>query len=354
MFRLDKHIEVLLMKHDCVVLPRFGGFVKHHIDARIDKSNGLLMPPMEVVGFNPQLTLNDSLLVQSYVEAYDYSYPEALSIVEKEIDELRAELYEQGSFELGAVGELTANKNGTIIFEPLPSGAIIPQLYGLSSIDLLSSDSFSVGEDSSAVPNIININTAKQENNDFVIRISRRTLRRLAAACVALMLIASIPFIGKNVNTKELVSGINLDFLTSLMPSKEDVSEQEAVVITEQAVEEESDVEEAAPVESEESVEGVESDEGVESAEVVENVEDAEHKPYTIVVASMIPKKNAELFTNQLLEKNNISATIMPEGSAYRVVVGEYTTAEEAQQARRSLITIDALADAWVARTADL
>ncbi len=353
MFRLDKHIEVLLMKHDCVVLPRFGGFVKHHIDARIDKSNGLLMPPMEVVGFNPQLTLNDSLLVQSYVEAYDYSYPEALSIVEKEIDELRAELYEQGSLELGAVGQLTANKNGTIIFEPLPSGAIIPQLYGLASIDLLSSDCFSVGEDSS-VPNIININTAKQENNDFVIRISRRTLRRLAAACVALMLIASIPFIGKNVNTKELVSGINLDFLTSLMPSKEDVSEQEAAVISEQAVEEESAIEEAATVESAENVESAESVESVESDENAEVAEVVEHKPYTIVVASMIPKKNAELFTSQLLEKHNISATIMQEGSAYRVVVGEYTTAEEAQQARRSLITIDALADAWVARTADL
>ena len=78
MIQLQRHIEILLLSHDCVIIPGFGGFIAHHVDARYDADDRLWLPPYRTLGFNPQLTLNDSLLVQSYVEAYDMSYPDAL------------------------------------------------------------------------------------------------------------------------------------------------------------------------------------------------------------------------------------------------------------------------------------
>ena len=45
----------------------------HHIEARYDEADGTFLPPLRTLGFNPQLTMNDSLLVQSYIEAYDRS-----------------------------------------------------------------------------------------------------------------------------------------------------------------------------------------------------------------------------------------------------------------------------------------
>lgn len=48
------------------------------------------LPPTRSIGFNPQLKINDSLLAQSYVEAYDISYPEAVRRIEKETDEIEA------------------------------------------------------------------------------------------------------------------------------------------------------------------------------------------------------------------------------------------------------------------------
>ncbi|MQO83477.1 SPOR domain-containing protein, partial [Prevotella copri] len=36
MNRLERHIEILLLSNDCVIVPGFGGFMAHHVDARYD------------------------------------------------------------------------------------------------------------------------------------------------------------------------------------------------------------------------------------------------------------------------------------------------------------------------------
>ena len=75
MIEIDRHIEILLLSNDCVIVPGLGGFMTHHIQARYDADDQMFLPPLRTLGFNPQLTMNDSLLVQSYIEAYDISYP---------------------------------------------------------------------------------------------------------------------------------------------------------------------------------------------------------------------------------------------------------------------------------------
>ena len=78
MIELERHIEILLLTNDCVIIPAFGGFMAHYTVARFDERDFSFLPPTRTVGFNPLLKINDSLLAQSYVEAYDISYPEAL------------------------------------------------------------------------------------------------------------------------------------------------------------------------------------------------------------------------------------------------------------------------------------
>ena len=64
---LERHIEILLLSNDCVIVPNLGGFVAHNIEARYQEQEQLFLPPLRTLGFNPQLTINDSLLVQSYI-----------------------------------------------------------------------------------------------------------------------------------------------------------------------------------------------------------------------------------------------------------------------------------------------
>ena len=88
MIELDRHIEILLLNNDCVIIPDFGGFMTHHVAAVYDGENKRFLPPSRTLGFNHHLQLNDSLLAQSYVEVYDISYPEAFSLIAEEVEEL--------------------------------------------------------------------------------------------------------------------------------------------------------------------------------------------------------------------------------------------------------------------------
>lgn len=134
--RINKHIEALLLTNDCVIVPELGGFVAHHLDASYDEEDGMFLPPRRMLGFNAQLKMNDSLLVQSYVDAYDYSYPDALACVEAEVDTIRHALEEEGSHLLDGLGTLYINQEGALSFNPLESGILTPSLYALSGFEM--------------------------------------------------------------------------------------------------------------------------------------------------------------------------------------------------------------------------
>ena len=136
MIELDRHIEILLLSNDCVIVPGLGGFMTHHVEAHYDADDQMFLPPLRTLGFNPQLTMNDSLLVQSYIEAYDISYPEALRRIESEVEELKQHIETAGYYELNDIGGLSLNEEGKYLFTPCEAGILTPELYGLSSFEI--------------------------------------------------------------------------------------------------------------------------------------------------------------------------------------------------------------------------
>ena len=106
MIELAQHIEALLLENDCVIVPGFGGFVAHYAPATHVKEENLFLPPTRTIGFNPQLKLNDGVLVQSYMSAYDTSFADATRIVEKEVSAFIEILHEEGKAHLENVGEI--------------------------------------------------------------------------------------------------------------------------------------------------------------------------------------------------------------------------------------------------------
>ena len=92
MIELSRHIESLLLAHDCVIVPGLGGFVAHYVPARRIAEEQLFLPPSRSVGFNQQLTINDGLLVQSYMQAYDTNYPETLKIIDDGVNRLKQQI----------------------------------------------------------------------------------------------------------------------------------------------------------------------------------------------------------------------------------------------------------------------
>lgn len=135
MIELYKHIEVLLLENDCVIVPGLGGFIAHYRPATC-RADGQFLPPMRSIGFNPQLVMNDGLLVQSYMQIYNTDFPDATRKIEKAVTQLKDELYSKGQVGFGAVGTLYYNMNGAYEFAPSSEGFFTPSLYGLCGFQM--------------------------------------------------------------------------------------------------------------------------------------------------------------------------------------------------------------------------
>lgn len=136
MIELAQHIEVLLLENDCVIVPGLGGFVAHYTPAMRVAEENVFLPPTRIIGFNPQLKMNDGLLVQSYMAVYDTDFSDATRIVEKEVAHIFTALHEEGKVDLPNIGELRYSIHGIYDFVPYDHKTTTPYLYGLDSFEM--------------------------------------------------------------------------------------------------------------------------------------------------------------------------------------------------------------------------
>ena len=315
MIELDRHIEILLLSNDCVIVPDLGGFMAHHVDARYDNHDGMFVPPIRTLGFNPQLRLNDSLLAQSYVEAYDISYPEAVRRIEDEVAELRQHLETEGRYELNDIGMLSINDEGNITFEPCEAGILTPALYGLGSFQMAT---LSARQENSLIPSSSNHDLP--EEGAITIKMSwLRNAVAVAAAIIAFLMI------GTPISNSNKMTDVQQSAFISV-PSSHKTTQSEAP-----AVAEDSDV----PV----VLETTEVPEVSETTEATENSEIKEASFFYIIMASQVSEHNANLFIDQLNSQGFHDAHILVSGAKHirRVVYGCYESEAEANAALRQL-----------------
>ena len=360
MIELERHIEVLLLNNDCVIIPNFGGFMVHHVEARYDEKDHIFLPPYRTLGFNPQLKMNDSLLAQSYIEAYDISYPEAIKRIESEVDELNQILDNEGEYELNDIGTLHRNEMGSFDFIPCDAGILTPYLYGLSSFELESLSSIKAKRNKEVIEtekettniptgiqalekanifanqsSLSNKTEDEQEDQEKSIRISISMLRNAAAVAILFVVLMLIPTPLSNKKDKLIQSELNTSLLYKIIPND---------VITEKAG--------VNPLEKIASKPQPESTKEVKAKEVVEEVNTPKKQEtfYTIVLASRITKKNAEAYTESLKNKGLENAEMIAKGAHVKVICGRYESEKEAYKAMNKLNNNPDFADCWVTK----
>ncbi len=135
MNRLVSHIEFLLHKHNCVIIPNLGGFVVNSIHARSEGLATFHPPACELV-FNRELTYNDGLLAESYMRIYDLSFDKAMWSIEQAVNELNREIRENGEVKLGSLGGFKLIENNR--FRYTPGEFVRPSFFGLDSFSIKS------------------------------------------------------------------------------------------------------------------------------------------------------------------------------------------------------------------------
>ena len=361
---IERHIEILLLDNDCVIVPGLGGFTAHHVEARYDESDGVFLPPLRTLGFNQQLKINDSLLVQSYIEAYDISYPEALRRIEGEVEELRQRLANDGYYEMTDIGVLEMNEDGNIIFTPCEAGILTPGLYGLSSFEMqpLMAEESTASASSTQVqkPNVepapitttvfdqvrqkeeTSANDAGQDtDNDedaektICIKVSWLRNAGIAAAAAVLLFFVIFPISHSGLKNVNIGDFNGTSFFSKLMPKD---SQMNNINI--------SEIKASAKDSSRQSVKDSVKDIVKDSIKVIEPK--VKSDTFCIVLASCIPQKNAERYVEQLHKKGFDKAYAMVNNKMVRVIYGNYTSETDAYNDLQKIRSNDEFEQAWI------
>lgn len=361
---IERHIEILLLDNDCVIVPGLGGFTAHHVEARFDESDDVFLPPLRTLGFNQQLKINDSLLVQSYIEAYDISYPEALRRIEGEVEELRQRLANDGYYEMTDIGVLEMNEDGNIIFTPCEAGILTPGLYGLSSFEMqpLMAEESTASASSTQVqkPNVeptpitttvfdqvrqkeeTSANDAGQDtDNDedaektICIKVSWLRNAGIAAAAAVLLFFVLFPISHSGLKNVNIGDFNGTSFFSKLMPKD---SQMNNINI--------SEIKASAKDSSRQSVKDSVKDIVKDSIKVIEPK--VKSDTFCIVLASCIPQKNAERYVEQLHKKGFDKAYAMVNNKMVRVIYGNYTSETDAYNDLQKIRSNDEFEQAWI------
>ena len=132
-----KNLEILLMNHDLVMVPGFGGFLADYKQAEYDFNDGnAMLPPSRTIVFNKELKANDGLMVHAYMQTYDATYPQAYRQLELDIETISDKLNENGWAIIENIGTLHINIEGHITLEQIHQSVITPALFALPPLQL--------------------------------------------------------------------------------------------------------------------------------------------------------------------------------------------------------------------------
>lgn len=337
---LERHIEILLLDNDCVIVPGLGGFVTHHVEARYDEADGTFLPPLRTLGFNPQLKLNDSLLAQSYVEAYDISYPEALRRIADEVEELRQTLADEGNYELNDIGLLSLNDDGNYVFEPCEAGILTPELYGLGSFEMRPIDAKEETKPEKVVNAILTEPTpapapVEVEEEERTISIKVSWLRNAVAVAAAVLAFFFITPPISNSSDAARDAGAIQSAMFSQLVQPVAPKEMPAPVAKPKA--------DTAKVEADSVAKAIAQAEKAVEAQAQDAV-----SPYCIVMASHVAKANAEAYVKKLHAEGYDQASVHEHNKIVRVVYGNYKSEAEAYNELRTVRGNEHFEQSWV------
>ena len=347
MTELERHIAKLLLDNDCVIVPGFGGFMAHHIAASYDEKSHIFLPPTRTVGFNPRLTMNDSVLAQDYVSCYDLSYPEALKRIESEVDEFRQMILgEDGGHELCGIGRLYALENGEYDFIPNDNGITTPATYGFQAFELDALPATESAPESApaasaadirktepspfaayspiadAAPSPAHNEEEEAEQPTLSINIPVKMLRHMAAACIVLFVMLSIPSrLGDASTGTTSQSAIDAKWLYEIMPKEMTSGKPESLVVSDDAAQ----------------------------AKANEQADESDALPYyTIVLASRVSIKNAQQYVSKLHQQGMAEASVCRHNGFTKVIYKRFASRAEANSALSQLKADSSFADSWI------
>jgi hypothetical protein len=327
-------------------MPGVGAFLAHRVPAYYSAAERVFMPPHRELGFNPQVTVDDALLLSEYMSDGMMSYEEANRSLANDIDSLRSRLSDNGIVCFGDLGTFEMDINGKISFTAKANSIDDPHNYGFEPLLIAP--------------------LKELKKKDIVIKRSSisRYISAIAAAIVAIFVL--IP-IGSSIYDSSIqlsVAGfVPVENVAKPVVTIQDAAETPVVVEERaEAVCEVAPVEDTvpahiftAPTETE-SVAIEEIEQVVEVEQVTEEVVPTVGEPatvvnenkkqYHIIVASTPNAKNAQQAIFELSTRVKADYKVVEGDRRFRIAIESYDNEADTNVALERIHTT--FPDAWV------
>lgn len=379
MKELARHIEVLLLENDCVIVPGLGGFIAHNKAAEFKDSANVFCPPVRTIGFNPQLIINDGLLAQSYMQAYDTDFPDASRKIESVVSQIKDSLYKNGQAELENIGTLYYTMAGVYGFEPYQNAFFSPSLYGLGSFSISPLSELKPVKETTVEPRIIIETVPSCEEDSKEKAKQRHIIKRMAehavgiAAAVILFFVLSVPVENTyldnssyaSLGAETMLDAIRSKSMATTSLETKDIKQNNATnrrnnVNTLRPVAVKSvKVEKAEPKASKEvkvlpavakkeviKAESVKAE--TKSTKEVQKSKSSQNKGMFIIVASLPTMQDAEKELAKFKKQGYEEATILTSDNRYRIALYSYTDKSKAYEKINELRKDEQFKTAWL------
>jgi hypothetical protein len=127
-------ISELLFRHDCVIVPNFGGFVARNYSSNFSKGNNILYPQSKHILFNKNLIHNDGLLVSALMQKNNMTIQDATKQIEDYKDYIHSLLSAKKRFELNNIGLLYIDSENTLRFEAKADVNFLLESFGFEPV----------------------------------------------------------------------------------------------------------------------------------------------------------------------------------------------------------------------------
>jgi hypothetical protein len=327
MTNLDSILFDLLVHHNCVIIPEFGGFIAKRVSSQIDFEKGIIHPPSKHLLFNRFLTADDGLLISSFVQSQEEDYDSIKLKLSTFVTELDKRLSNGEEVSFKHIGTLRRSENGNYTFKQDRSFNLLADAYGLKELDFVSVQEVEEKEE------VLIDETPVIELREKRPIGAKKILRYAAAVCILPLAFYSfwIPFKSDFFSSGMIsVNDFNPFYKKELgryepIPSKHIINVQakedaQVVSVENQA----QQLEETSPVDKTVIVEESKSQQVVLASE--STTKSTYNKQF--IVGCFAVKENAINFKNKI-EADGFVPTISKSGRLFRVSMGVTYSSEE-------------------------
>jgi len=146
MVSIEQLIGDLLIQHNCVIVPNFGGFVAQKISAKVDFRTGRMLPPSKSLLFNKQLINNDGLLANELAKSNGLAFNSATLDLSNKVSSWNTTLNNGGRIELDRIGILYRDAEQNLCFEQDRFFNLLLESFGLGQVNFLTEEDVQISE----------------------------------------------------------------------------------------------------------------------------------------------------------------------------------------------------------------